>query len=237
MDINADLGEGAGNDEDIMPLISSCNIACGGHFGDKNSIRATLRLAQKHRVKVGAHWSYPDQKNFGRKQMSISAEELTQALNNQLNLFLQVCEEEGVKMNHIKAHGALYTYGSNEPEQLDAILKVLDVLSFRPLLYLQENSLLHQKAKSDFPVFLEAFIDRRYVDEKTLLDRNSPQALISDPKEAWEQFELLAFHNQVKDINGKKRTLKADTLCIHGDHSASVEILKYIHQQLNEKHD
>lgn len=237
MDINADLGEGAGNDELIMPLISSCNIACGGHFGNKESIRSTIQLAQKHQVKVGAHWSYPDQKNFGRKQLNISTEKLAQSLHDQLNLFLQVCEEEGVKMNHIKAHGALYTYGSNEPKQLEAILKVLHELSFRPLLYLQENSLLHQKAKNDFPLHIEAFIDRRYVDEKTLLDRNSPQALISDPKEAWEQYELLAFHNQLKDINGKKRTLKADTFCIHGDHSASVEILKYIHNQLNKKHD
>lgn len=235
MDINADLGEGAGNDENIMPYISSCNIACGGHFGDRKSIRSTIQLAQKHKVKVGAHWSFPDRENFGRKPLDISADELTDSLHEQLKLFLQVCDEEGVKMNHIKAHGALYTHGSNDPNYVDVILKVLSEHSIRPMLYLQENSLLHQKAKSYFPLQLEAFIDRRYVDEKTLLDRNSPQALISDPKEAWEQFELLAFNKQIKDINGKIRKLAADTLCIHGDHSASVDILKYIHKKIKSK--
>jgi UPF0271 protein len=237
MDINADLGEGAGNDEHIMPLISSCNIACGGHYGDKSSIQRTIELAQKHQVKVGAHWSYPDQQNFGRKQLNISTEKLTQSLREQLSLFLQVCEEEGIKMNHIKAHGALYTYGSNELAHVDAMIKVLNEQSFKPKIYLQENSLLHQEAKAYLPLAFEAFIDRRYVDVNTLLSRSSPQALIKDPQEAWEQFELLAFHQQIKDIKGDIRKIKADTFCIHGDHAASLDILKYIRKQLNKKHD
>lgn len=236
MDINADLGEGAGNDEQIMPLITSCNIACGGHYGDRNSIRKTVKLAQKHRVKIGAHWSYPDKQHFGRKQLNISTEKLAESLDEQLSLFLKVCAEEGAKVNHIKAHGALYTYGSNELAHVVAMIKVLNEHAFQSKIYLQENSLLHQKAKVHFPLAFEAFIDRRYVDVNTLLSRSDPKALIQDPQEAWEQFELLSFHQQIKDIHGDVKELKADTFCIHGDHSASVDILKYIHKQLNRKH-
>lgn len=233
MDINADLGEGAGNDEQIMPLITSCNIACGGHFGDKSSIRQTIRLAQKHQVKVGAHWSYPDRQHFGRKEVDISTEKLSHSLSEQLNLFLQVCKEEGVKMNHIKAHGALYTSGSNREDQLEAMLRVLEDLDFKPKLYVQEDSLLHQQAAKHFPIALEAFIDRRYANGKGLVARSSPQALIQEPQEAWEQFQSIAFQQKVTDIHNQEHHLKADTLCIHGDQAAAVEILEYIHQQLS----
>lgn len=116
MDINADLGEGADNDDLIMPLISSTSIACGGHFGNENSVRKTIKLAKLYNVKIGAHLSYPDVNHFGRKPMNISAINLADTLNQQLNLFLKVCEEEEIRMTHIKAHGALYNYGSNHAQ-------------------------------------------------------------------------------------------------------------------------
>jgi len=233
MDINADLGEGAGNDELIMPLISSTSIACGGHFGNENSVRNTIKLAKRYNVKLGAHLSYPDAVHFGRKPMNISANKLSKAINNQLNLFLKVCEEEEVRMTHIKAHGALYNYGSNQAQQVDVMLKLFRKLTNKPILFLQNNSLLYQKAKDEFPIQLEAFIDRRYENANQLVNRSSPIALITEPQVAWEQFRSIVFEHQVKDINGNVNPIKADTLCIHGDHSSAVDILKYIHQKLN----
>ncbi|MEX2379949.1 MAG: LamB/YcsF family protein [Vicingaceae bacterium] len=233
MDINADLGEGAGNDKQIMPLITSCNIACGGHYGDENSIGSTLRLARKNQVRVGAHLSFPDRLNFGRKKLNLSAKELASSLHSQLSIFLQLCREEKLKLHHIKTHGALYNYGANEPKYVNVLIELLSQLPNPPIIYLQQNTLLHQQAKELFPVKKEAFIDRRYIDGTTLVSRNASNALITDPKEAWDQFYLLYNNHQIIGIDGKERTLSADTFCVHGDHPASVKILKYIHQQLH----
>lgn len=235
MDINADLGEGAGNDKQIMPLITSCNIASGGHYGDKNSIRSTIRLAHKNQVKIGAHLSFPDRVNFGRKKLELSAEELATSLQSQLTMFQQICQEEGLTLHHIKAHGALYNYGANEPKYVNVMIDLLSKLPSPPIIYLQKNTLLHQQAKELFPLKKEAFIDRRYVDGSTLVNRNAPNALITDAEEAWEQFYMLYKTQQIIDIQGKKRSLSADTYCIHGDQPASVNILQYIHQQLHKK--
>lgn len=231
MDINADLGEGAGNDAQIMPLISSCNIACGGHYGDENSIRNTIQLAKKNKVKVGTHWSFPDRQNFGRKIMNLTVEELTNSLDEQLNLFRKVCQEEEIKLHHIKAHGALYNHGANSSTTVKVMMNLLASLEDPPMIYLQENSLLCKMAKGKFPIKKEAFVDRRYADESNLVSRAAPNALITKPQKAWEQFYTIYKHNFVIDIEGQKRKLSADTFCIHGDQPASVEILHYFHQQ------
>lgn len=185
MDINADLGEGGGNDERIMPLITSCNIACGGHYGDEDSIRKSVRLAKKNRLKIGAHWSFPDRKNFGRKVLDLSPEKLTAVLSEQLRLFRKVCEQEEVNLHHIKAHGALYNQGSNDPNCVEAMIRLLKELPASTYVFLQENNLLHQKVKGILPIKREAFIDRRYADTYTLLNREHTAALITEPEAAW----------------------------------------------------
>ncbi|MEX2350146.1 MAG: LamB/YcsF family protein, partial [Flavobacteriaceae bacterium] len=116
IDINADLGEGCGFDNRIMPLISSCNIACGGHFGDEDSITEALQLAKKHKVKVGAHPSYPDRENFGRKILKISKEKLKDSLLTQLRLIQSICDKNEIELNHVILHGALYKFDTIEKE-------------------------------------------------------------------------------------------------------------------------
>lgn len=235
LDINADLGEGGAYDELIMPLISSCNIACGGHTGDEISIRKTLRLAKQHQVKVGAHPAFPDKQNFGRKMLEIDPEELQLALKQQLELFKNICADEGIEIHHIKAHGALYNQGSNREDYVDSILTAFRTISPTPFLFTQANNLLFQKAKSAFPIKLEAFIDRRYEHPDTLRSREAEDALISDPEQAWEHLERMLLKEELKLANGSAHPFEAETYCIHGDHQASLDILRYIHQQLNER--
>ncbi|MEQ8910302.1 MAG: 5-oxoprolinase subunit PxpA [Vicingaceae bacterium] len=232
MDINADLGEGAGNDEAIMPLISSCNIACGGHAGDEESIRKTIRLTQQHNVKVGAHPAYPNRKNFGRKRLDISPQDFESSLRGQLQLFQKICSEEGVEIHHIKPHGALYNQGANREDDVEVMLKVFSELLPEMKIYLQDNSLLYQKAKQHFPICLEAFVDRKYADGNSLVNRSHDQALITEPKEAWQQLYDIYKQQEVTDIRGNQHHLKAHTFCIHGDHAASIDILTFIHEQL-----
>ena len=128
IDINCDLGEGAGNDAQLMPLISSCNIACGGHYGDTDSIREAVRLALKYNVRIGAHPSYPDTENFGRKVMNCSPEELKQSIQEQLRLIQTVCEEEGAIISHVKLHGALYNKTSEDEELAKTVLEAIEPL-------------------------------------------------------------------------------------------------------------
>lgn len=235
IDINADLGEGSEFDAQIMPLISSCSIACGGHFGNEKSIRESIRLAKSHGVKIGAHPSFPDKKNFGRKFLEISPKALIQSLLNQINIFQKIAKEEGIEIHHIKPHGALYNQGANKAEIVKVMVESFLSLSDKPKIYLQNNSILHQEIIGVFPVKLEAFIDRVYIDKSTLLDRSQANSLIQDPKKAWEQLYGIYDAQETTNADGKLIQLKADTFCIHGDQSNAVNILSYIHQQLKEK--
>ncbi|MBT8262325.1 MAG: 5-oxoprolinase subunit PxpA [Bacteroidia bacterium] len=232
IDINADLGEGTGLDEAIMPLISSCSIACGGHFGTEETMRTAVKLAKKYKVKIGAHPSFPDKDNFGRKVLTITKKELTQTVYHQILQFLAVCEMEDAEINHIKLHGALYNYAAKDAATADAVVEAISNLKFRPKLYVPHGSILHRKAENLLPLVYEAFIDRRYEDDGTLVHRGHLKALISDPEEAWEHLIRMIINNEVITLSGKSVSMIANTFCIHGDSPNSVKILEYINTQL-----
>jgi UPF0271 protein len=232
IDINADLGEGAGNDAAIMPLISSCNIACGGHTGTVDSMLKTIRLAQKHGVKIGAHPSFPDQDNFGRKVLTMTKSELTESIYHQLLAFFALCETEQIEVHHIKLHGALYNYAAKDAPTADAVVEAITKTKLRPKLYVPMNSVLAAKAENLLPLVYEAFIDRRYNDDLSLVARSEADALIEDSNDAWIQLKEMATEQLVTTRNGIRKPMNASTYCIHGDHAQSVEILNYIHKQL-----
>lgn len=232
IDINADVGEGAGNDPFIMPYISSCNIACGGHYGDERSMRSTIKLAIKNNVKIGAHPAYPDRENFGRQQLDILPKQLFDALTEQLSLFQKVCKDEGVKMHHIKPHGALYNQGANDPEVVQKMIQVFQTVQPQPTIYLQDQSLLHKNGQGFFSVKREAFIDRTYQKDRSLVRRSDSDAVIRDPEKAWQQLHELIKNEQIILSDGQKVSIHAETFCIHGDNDNSVAILQYIHRQL-----
>lgn len=232
IDINADLGEGTGNDEVLMPLISSCSIACGGHYGTEKTIRKAILLAKKHDVKVGAHPSFPDTNNFGRKIVTMTKSELTESILDQLTVFYDICVSEGISVHHVKCHGALYNYAAIDAPTADAVVEAILATKKRPVLYVQHGSILHKKAENLLPLQFEAFVDRRYTKQGTLVPRTQDRAIIQSPKKAWKQLFQMISENKVKTIDKQFIPINATTYCIHSDHKDSVAILKYIHSRL-----
>jgi UPF0271 protein len=232
LDINCDLGEGYEHDSAIMPLIQSCNIACGGHAGDEKTIRRTIRLAKKNGVKIGAHPSYPDRENFGRKKMDISSEKLSESLLEQIDLFAEIARQENTPFHHIKLHGALYNEACQDQEMAEVILRVLEQLSVIPKLYTPQHSILGNLASDQFEVIHEVFIDRRYQDNLQLKPRNEKGALILGKEDAWKQYYAFMVGQKVRTETGKWLPLNAQTACIHGDSPQALTQLRYIQQQL-----
>lgn len=232
VNINADLGEGAGQDENLMPLLDSCNIACGGHTGDEQSVIQAVRLARKHNVKIGAHPSYPDRKNFGRKRPEINDVDLIKSLTEQLEFFLSIAERENVQVHHIKAHGALYNDAAKDKSVAELFLKSIASIDLNAKIYTPFNSLLHQSASSELSFSFEAFIDRAYNDDLSLVSREHAKALHKTKEQAWKQLYEMYYLEEVTSISGNKRAIKADTYCIHGDHPQALNMLKYIRTQL-----
>lgn len=234
IDINADLGEGAGQDELLMPFLSSCNIAAGGHAGDQYSIQKTIQLAQKHGVKVGAHPSYPDTENFGRKVLDLSSIDLREALLQQISTFYEIASKENSSVHHIKAHGALYNQMAKSEELATLFLDVLKRLGIQPALYVPFNSVIYNLAKERFTCISEVFIDRKYHDDLTLVSRKNASGLIKTPVAAWEQLYDMVVNESVKTIENTSVAIKGETFCIHGDHPNAVQILTYLKERLNE---
>ncbi|MDT0555068.1 LamB/YcsF family protein [Patiriisocius hiemis] len=232
--INADLGEGGVYDETLMPYINSCNIACGGHFGTKATIKKTLLFAKEYNVKSGAHPSFPDTDNFGRKVISITKQDLKTSILEQLLLFYKVCKDLEVEVNHVKPHGALYNYAAIDAPTADAIVEAILDSGKRPILYTLENTILHKKAENLMPIHFEAFIDRTYTDIGALVSRKEPHALITNPDKAWTQFYNMVVNKIIVSESGNKIPCNASTFCIHSDTENSVEILKYIVRKAEE---
>lgn len=232
ININADLGEEAGQDDQLMPFLSSCNIACGGHIGDEESISTTIQLAKRYNVKIGAHPSYPDRINFGRKRPEISDKELVDSLVEQLDLFFSIAIREGVDVSHVKAHGALYNDAARDQHSAELFIEALKNIGKKVKIYTLNNSKLHHLALPQFSVIHEAFIDRAYNDDLSLVSRDQLQALHKSKEKAWKQLHEMYFLGEVTSISGKKVDIKADTFCIHGDHPEALAILKHIREQL-----
>lgn len=233
MDINCDLGEGLNNDDQLMPLLNSCNIACGGHVGDAYSIRKTIQLAKKHHVKIGAHPSYPDRENFGRKKLDIPLSDLKVSLMDQLKLFEAICDEVQAIFHHIKPHGALYNEVAINHEIAGLLIQVMR--NFPGVsLYVPPNSVIERLAvENNIPIITEAFADRSYHSNLTLVSRSHSKALLTDPREVLDHLKLLVLNGKVKTIEGELVPIKAETFCIHGDNPSAVEILKTIRVNLN----
>ena len=217
MDFNADIGEGGKDDRAMLDCITSCNIACGGHAGDRDSIRQTLLWAQQASVAVGAHPSYPDIEYFGRKSFSMSAEDLQTTLLEQLELFRACLNDLNMSWNHIKPHGALYNDLVHDRELGVLFLKVLEALEFRGVVYaLAGSPWVEQLQAAGVTVWQEGFVDRRYTDAGELLSRQEPQAVLTQSEAILQQAKAL-HQGQVVTAGGKTIPLNCQTLCLHSD--------------------
>lgn len=234
IDINADVGEGVGNEVDIMPFISSCNIACGGHAGDLQSMTTVVRLAKKHKVKIGAHPSFPDKKNFGRVILQMTAADLFSSLRQQIRMFQNVLRSENELLHHIKPHGALYNLVAKDEKTAKVLVEVIKSIELPIKLYAPYDSVIAKVAKSEnIEVTYEAFADRNYNADLSLVSRQNKNALILKKESVFNHVKHILKTQKVMVITGEKVSIKASTFCVHGDTKNAVEILKYLHQELS----
>ena len=237
IDLNSDLGEQADSilDEQIMPFISSCNIACGGHAGDKASVKRTIALAKKHEVAIGAHPSYPDRENFGRQIMEIEAEELMEHLDQQIRLVKELAEDAGQELHHVKPHGALYNLAAVDAEIAQLVVSVIQEIDPALKLYGLSHSEMEKEATyADAPFVGESFADRKYELDRTLRNRKYPDAVIVDEKKVLAQVENLVFQH-VAYCNGNELEIYSQTICLHSDTEGAVNLAKAIYTHLENK--
>jgi UPF0271 protein len=233
LDINCDLGEGLPNDASLMPFLGSCNIACGGHAGDDQTMADTLILAKKHGVKAGAHPSFPDPANFGRKVIEMPEAALKQSLIDQIQKFQSIASEIGVPMHHIKPHGALYNLAAKDFKMADLITEIISIHFSEALLYCPPFSEMQKSATAKgINVAQEVFADRNYKSDYALVERSHPKATIRDSNEAAGHVYEMVFHHRIKTLEGQFIPVLADTLCVHGDNPNALGILKSIHKIL-----
>jgi len=231
ININCDLGEGLNNEHIIMPLINSCNIACGGHAGDSNIMIECVEISIKNEVLIGAHPSYPDRENFGRKKIDISRSELYYSLLDQIERLNSIAKSYGTKLHHIKAHGALYNQMFTDRDLSDFYLDTIKSFQEECYIYIPYNSEIEKSAlEKGYRVMYEAFGDRLYNDNLSLVSRDNKDALINTPKSVIDQIYNIIDSKKIKSINGVYQSIKADTICIHSDTDNAVEILKEINK-------
>jgi UPF0271 protein len=213
VDLNCDLGEGADNDEQLMPLITSANIACGAHAGDLDTMRATFALAQKHGVAVGAHPGFADREHFGRRELSLSPEEVRVLVAIQIRA-LQSCGP----VQHVKPHGALYNLAARDAATAEAIVGGIFVVDPALVLFAPADSELARVSRArGLRVAQEVFADRTYQRDGTLTPRSRPDALVSDPAMAVAQVLQMLREGKVRAMDGTAISVVADTVCVHGD--------------------
>lgn len=235
--INCDMGEsfGAwtkGNDEQIMPHIDLANIACGFHASDPLNMDKTVQLAKEAKVKIGAHPSYPDLVGFGRRNMSISNEELRPIVAYQVGALQGICAKHQTQVEYVKPHGALYNAMMKDFTALKAImLAVKETLGNCPLMVMatpQYQDVERLAQEVGIPLLFEAFSDRAYTDDGYLVDRNLPGAVHDSTDKIISQVQQIKQTRTVKSINGHSITLKVDTICIHGDGEHATAVAKAV---------
>jgi 5-oxoprolinase (ATP-hydrolysing) subunit A len=238
IDLNADLGEGFGryrltDDDALMDLVSSANIACGFHAGDPVTMARAVRAAQQRGVAIGAHPAYPDLVGFGRREMDASPEEITTFMLYQIGALAGFCRAAGSRLRYVKPHGALYNRAERDPATAAAIVEGvrkagLDLI----LLGLTGGKLIQVAAEAGVPTAAEAFIDRAYLADGTLVPRSRPGAVIEDVAEAVDRAVSLARRQTVTAVDGSSLTIHADSLCLHGDTPDAVARLRAVRSRL-----
>lgn len=217
-----------GNEHDLMPFISSANIACGLHAGDQDQMEKTISLCLEHQVAVGAHPSFPDRENFGRTKMHLPAAQLAEIIEEQITLMAGICHRLGARLNHVKPHGALYNMAASDPELAKIIVTEIRKFDSSLILYGLSGSIMAGVAyEAGLKFFHEVFADRTYQADGTLTPRSNSNALISEPDAAADQAYHFAKGLPVY-VEGQPLYLRADTICIHGDGPDAVGFLKAI---------
>lgn len=238
IDLNSDLGESFGNytcgmDEEILPYMTSANIACGFHASDPLVMQKTVHLAKENNVKVGAHPGFQDLVGFGRRAMAVPPAEITAIVEYQIGALNAFCMAEGIKMQHVKPHGALYNMAVKDDKIADAICKGIEAVDPSLILLGPAGSCLTKAAERiGLSVAREFFADRAYEEDGSLVARSKPGAVLTDESAAIERVIRMIEKGTVTAITGKEIEVSADSICVHGDSPKAIAFAKSIHQAL-----
>ena len=233
VDLNADLGEGAGHDDVLLALVTSANIACGFHAGDADTIRASIEAAQSRNVAVGAHPSLFDRENFGRKELPVKPAEVFDAVVYQLGIFAAIAEAAGVRPNHVKPHGALYNMAVRDIDLADAIARAVASVDGRLIFFAPVNSALARAGETHgLQIAHEVFADRNYCRDGSLVPRSRPDALLHDPAETAPRVLRMLREGKVTSVDGIDVPVRAETICLHGDNPEAVEFARELRSRL-----
>ncbi|WP_241242438.1 5-oxoprolinase subunit PxpA [Thalassotalea sp. G2M2-11] len=240
--LNCDLGELTGeqnNDALIMPYIDQANIACGFHASDPFTIYQTIALAKQHQVTIGAHPSYPDRANFGRTSMQLPEQELIAILHYQIGALKAMCQAQNTCLAYVKPHGALYNDMMANQQIFHTICHAIALLDNNLPLMIQAHpdNPEHTKIAQQYGVslWLEAFADRAYQDNGLLTPRSIEGAVLSEPQQVLEQIKCLVNQQTIMSINQQVITIKADSICVHGDNLSAITLVKTIREWFNEQ--
>jgi UPF0271 protein len=233
VDLNADLGEGAGHDAELFELISSANIATGFHAGDSDTMHAAVCEAKEHGVAVGAHPSFFDRENFGRKELKVSNEEVFDAVAYQLGIFQAIASVVGVRPNHVKPHGALYNMAVRDARLANAIARAIKSVDPKLILFAPDNSELARAGEArGLQIAQEVFADRNYLNDGWLVPRTRPDALLHDPKQAAARVLRMLREGKVRSVEGSDVDVRGETICVHGDTPGAVEFARELRTRL-----
>ena len=218
VDLNADLGEGCGNDRALLQLVSSANIACGFHAGDAQTMRQSVLWALEYGVAIGAHPSFPDRENFGRTPMQLPAETVRAQMIYQIGALKAIAESEGGRLMHVKPHGMLYNQSAQEPRLAEAIAQAVQAVDASLILVGLANSESIRAARAlGLAIKEEVFADRAYQADGTLVPRSQPGALVESDEQAISQTLSMIQQGKVQSVTGEWVSVQADTVCLHGD--------------------
>ena len=238
IDLNSDLGESFGDwrmgmDEEVMRSITSSNVACGWHAGDPMVMLGTVRAARVAGVAVGAHPGYPDLMGFGRRSMACTPDELYAYTLYQAGALAAVCRSEGIELQHVKPHGAMYNQAAKDPRMAEAIARAVRALGEGVILMgLAGSAFEAASADAGVPFAAEAFVDRGYMPDGSLVPRGRPGAFIHDPEEAAARMVRLVKEGVVTAADGSELRLKAHSICVHGDNPDAVGMARTVRATL-----
>ena len=236
VDLNADLGEGAGHDDELLALVTSANIACGFHAGDADTMRGSIEAARNRKVAVGAHPSLFDRENFGRKELPVKSDEVFDAVVYQLGIFQAIAEAANVRPNHVKPHGALYNMAVRDHELADAIGRAIAKVDKNLILFAPQNSELARAGTTNgLQIAHEVFADRNYLSDGSLVPRARPDALLHDPEEAAARVVRMLREGKVRSVDGVDVDVRAETICLHGDKPGAVDFARALKSRLEKE--
>lgn len=233
IDLNSDLGEGAGHDHEILDLVSSANITCGFHAGDPASIFATIQAALERGVALGAHPSFPDRENFGRTEMTLPLAEVYASVAYQIGGFQALARAAGGRMNHVKAHGALYNMAARDRPLAEVVANAVFALDPKLIVFApSESELDYAATELGLQTASEVFADRNYLGDGSLVPRSRPDAFVHDPLEAAERIIRMLTEGKVSAVDGTEVAITASTVCVHGDNPQAVAFVRKLRERL-----